>query len=106
MPFSFRRRPELAGLGLRSRREVRRIAWHFAQRHWTLHVSAFIWIVFVMLHTRFSLMSEWRDYLLITLMLFAVAVINIRLHIERYLKPARAIFDLLGSAAGRFVTGR
>ncbi|WP_232519249.1 hypothetical protein [Caballeronia insecticola] len=106
MPFSFSRRPELAGLDLRSRREVRRIAWHFAQRHWTLHAPAFAWIVFVLLHSRYGLVPERRDYLLMTLVIFIVAVVNIRLHIARYLKPARAIFDLLGDAAARIVTGR
>ena len=106
MPFSFGRRPELAGLDFRARREVRRIAWHFAQRHWTLHMPAFIWIVFVVLHTHLLLVPQRRDYLLITLVLFVAAVINIRLHIARYLKPARAVFDLLGSVAGRVVTGR
>lgn len=106
MPFSFSRRPELAGLEFRARREVRRIAWHFAQRHWTLHAPAFAWIVFVLLHTHYHIVPERRDYLWITLVIFIVAVVNIRLHIARYLKPARAIFDLLGSAAVRLITGR
>ncbi len=106
MPFSFRRRPELAGLDRASRRDVRRIAWHFAQRHWTLHAPAFVWIVFVLLHTRYHLVPERRDYLLITLLIFVAGVVNIRLHIARYLKPARAIFDSLGAVAARAITGR
>ncbi|MDR5761695.1 hypothetical protein [Caballeronia sp. LZ035] len=98
MPLSFRRRPELAGLDLRSRREVRRIAWHFAQRHWTLHAPAFVWMLFVLLHVRYHFVPERPDYLAITLVLFIVAVANIRLHIARYLKAARAVFDRIGSA--------
>ncbi|WP_321797427.1 hypothetical protein [Caballeronia sp. J97] len=106
MPFSFSRRPELAGLDRASRRDVRRIAWHFAQRHWTLHAPAFVWIVFVLLHTRYQVVPERRAYVLVTLAIFVVGVINIRLHISRYLKPARAIFDALGTAAARAITGR
>ncbi|MDR5824370.1 hypothetical protein [Caballeronia sp. LZ043] len=98
MPLSFRRRPELAGLNLRSRREVRRIAWHFAQRHGTLHAPAFVWILFVLMHVRYQLVPERREYLAITLVLFVVAVVNIRLHIAHYLKAARAVFDRIGSA--------
>jgi cell division protein FtsW (lipid II flippase) len=96
MPFSLRRRPELAGLDLRSRREVRRIAWHFAQRHWTLHAPAFVWIFFVLMHVRYHVVPERREYLMVTVVLFIVAVVNIRLHIARYLKAARAVFDQLG----------
>ncbi|SAK69350.1 hypothetical protein AWB79_03685 [Caballeronia hypogeia] len=106
MPFSFSRRPELAGLTRPARRDVRRIAWHFAQRHWTLHAPAFVWFVYVLLHTRFHVTPERRDYLLVTLVIFVVAVVNIRLHIARYLKPARAIFDVLGNSAARTITGR
>lgn len=98
MPLSFRRRPELAGLDLRSRREVRRIAWHFAQRHWTLHAPAFVWILFVLIHVRYHLVPDRRDYLAITLVLFVVAVVNIRMHIAHYLKAARAVFDRIGYA--------
>ncbi|MCE4545418.1 hypothetical protein [Caballeronia sp. PC1] len=106
MPFSFSRHPALAGLDRASRRDVRRIAWHFAQRHWSLHAPAFAWIVFVLLHTRYHVMPERRDYLLVTLVIFVLAVVNIRLHIARYLRPARALFDALGSAAARAVIGR
>jgi hypothetical protein len=106
MPFFFSRRPELAGLDRSARRDVRRLAWHFAQRHWTLHAPAFAWLVFVLLHTRYHIVPERRDYLLITLAIFVLAVVNIRLHISRYLKPSRAIFDALGSAAARRITGR
>lgn len=106
MPFSFSRRAELAGLDRASRRDVRRIAWHFAQRHWTLHAPAFAWIVFVLLHTRYQFVPERRDYLLVTLAIFVLGVVNIRLHIARYLKPARAVFDSLGSTAARTITGR
>ncbi|SAK91209.1 hypothetical protein AWB76_06630 [Caballeronia temeraria] len=106
MPFSFSRRPELAGLDRASGRDIRRIAWHFAQRHWTLHAPAFVWIVFVLLHTRYHFIEERRDYLLITLAIFVLGVINIRLHIARYLKSARAVFDLLGSTAVRLIDKR
>ncbi|KXV12703.1 hypothetical protein CR51_06440 [Caballeronia megalochromosomata] len=106
MPFYFSRRPELAGLDRAARSDVRRLAWHFAQRHWTLHAPAFAWIVFVLLHTRYQIVPERRDYLMVTLVIFVLAVINLRLHISRYLKPARAIFDSLGSAGARAITGR
>jgi hypothetical protein len=106
MPFYFSRHAALAGLDRASRRDVRRIAWHFAQRHWSLHAPAFAWIVFVLLHTRYQFVPERREYLLITLAIFVVAVVNIRLHIARYLKPARAIFDTLGNAAARIIIGR
>lgn len=106
MPFSFSRHPALAGLDRDARRDVRRIAWHFAQRHWTLHAPAFAWIVFVMLHTRYQFLPERREYLLVTLVIFIVAVFNIRLHIARYLKPARTIRDLLGDTAPRVMVGR
>lgn len=102
MPFYFSRRPELAGLDRAARRDVRRLAWQFAQRHWTLHAPAFVWFVFVLLHTRYHVVPERREYLLITLAIFVLAVVNIRLHISRYLKPARAMYDVLG---GR-ITGR
>ena len=102
MPFFFSRRPELAGLDRSARRDVRRLAWQFAQRHWTLHAPAFVWIVFVLLHTRYHFVPERRDYLLITLAIFVLAVVNIRLHIFRYLKPARAMYDVLGGK----ITGR
>jgi hypothetical protein len=71
-----------------------------------VHAPAFVWIVFVLLHTRYQIVPERRDYLLITLVIFVLAVINIRLHIARYLKPARAVFDTLGSTAARTITGR
>ncbi|SAK73333.1 hypothetical protein AWB75_04001 [Caballeronia catudaia] len=106
MPFFFSRHVALAGLDRASRRDVRRIAWHFAQRHWSLHAPAFAWVIFVLLHTRYHVVPEGRDYLLITLVIFVLAVVNIRLHIGRYLKPARAIHDALGSAAARSVIGR
>ncbi|BBU30155.1 hypothetical protein BTHE68_38890 [Burkholderia sp. THE68] len=106
MPLFFTRHPALAGLDRASRRDVRRIAWYFAQRHWSVHAPAFVWIVFVLLHTRYQIVPERRDYLLITLAIFVLAVINIRLHIARYLKPARAVFDTLGSTAARTITGR
>ncbi|SAK69253.1 hypothetical protein AWB77_02827 [Caballeronia fortuita] len=106
MPFYFSRRPEFAGLDRASRRDVRRMAWHFAQRHWTLHAPAFAWIVFVLLHTRYGVVPGRRDYVLLTLAIFIAGVINIRVHIGRYLKPARAIFDTLGSKAARTITGR
>ena len=106
MPFYFSRRPEFAGLDRASRRDVRRLAWHFAQRHWSLHAPAFVWIVFVMLHTRYHVVPDRRDYLLVTLAIFVLAVVNIRFHVGRYLKPARAIVDALGSAAARIVIGR
>lgn len=106
MPFFFSRRPELAGLDRASRRDVRRIAWHFAQRHWTLHAPAFAWIVFVLLHTRYRIVPDRREYLLITAVIFVLAVVNIRLHIARYLKPARAMYDRMGSAAARTLIGR
>ncbi|WP_244140065.1 hypothetical protein [Caballeronia sp. BCC1704] len=99
MPFLFHRRPELAGLDRRARSDVRRLAWHFAQRHWTLHAPAFAWIVFVALHTRFGLVPDPRAYLLVTLGLFAAAVVVIRLHIAHYLRAARAIYDALGPAS-------
>ncbi|MDR5857165.1 hypothetical protein P9239_03600 [Caballeronia sp. LZ062] len=97
MPFSFNRRPELAGLDRRARSDVRRLAWHFAQRHWTLHTPAFAWLAFVALHTQFGLLPDQRSYLYATLVFFAVAVIVIRLHIARYLRAARAAYDALGT---------
>jgi hypothetical protein len=106
MPFYFSRHPALAGLDRASRRDVRRIAWHFAQRHWSLHAPAFAWIVFVLLHTRYQIVPERRDYVLVTLVIFVLAVVNIRLHIARYLQPARATFDVLGAAAARTIIGR
>jgi hypothetical protein len=106
MPFYFSRRPEFAGLDRAARRDVRRIAWFFAQRHWSLHAPAFAWIVFVLLHTRYQIVPERRDYLLITLVIFVLAVVNIRMHVGRYLKAARASFDVLGSAAARAIIGR
>ena len=106
MPFSFSRHPALAGLDRASRRDVRRIAWHFAQRHWSVHAPAFVWLIFVLLHTRYHIVPERRDYVLVTLVIFVIAVVNIRLHIARYLKPARAILDVLGSAAARTIIGR
>lgn len=104
MPFSFSRRRELAGLDRHARSEVRRLAWHFAQRHWTLHAPAFAWIVFVMLHTQYHFVAQRRDYLFVTIVFFIVAVIVIRLHIAHYLRAARAIHDLLGAASLRTVT--
>ena len=106
MPFSFSRHPALAGLDRASRRDVRRIAWHFAQRHWSVHAPAFVWLIFVLLHTRYHIVPERRDYVLVTLVIFVIAVVNIRLHIARYLKPARAILDVLGNAATRTIIGR
>ncbi|WP_250535607.1 hypothetical protein [Caballeronia sp. AZ10_KS36] len=105
MPFLFHRRPELAGLNRRARSDVRRLAWHFAQRHWTLHAPAFAWIVFVALHTRFGLVPDPRAYVFVTLGLFAAAVVVIRLHIAHYLRAARAIYDALGPASLTSIIG-
>lgn len=106
MPFYFSRRPELAGLDSRARSHVRRLAWHFAQRHWSLHAPAFVWLAFVALHTRYQIVPDRRDYLFLTGALFIVAVFNIRLHIGRYLRAARAIYDRLNEAGVRAIIGR
>lgn len=106
MPFAFRGRPELAGLDRRARSDVRRLAWHFAQRHWSLHAPAFAWLVFVLLHTRYGVVAERSEYLFVTVLFFIVAVVVIRLHIAHYLRPARAIYDLLGATAMRVIVRR
>lgn len=106
MPFAFRGRPEFAGLDRSARRDVRRLAWHFAQRHWSLHAPAFAWLVFVLLHTRYGVVAGRSEYLWVTLGFFVVAVIVIRLHIAHYLRPARAIFDLMGASGIRAITRR
>ncbi|WP_236572890.1 hypothetical protein [Burkholderia sp. 8Y] len=75
---------------------MRRLAWHFAQRHWTLHAPAVAWLVFVALHTRFGLVPDQRQYMYVTLAFFVAVVIVIRLHIAHHLRAARAIHDALG----------
>ncbi|WP_244816631.1 hypothetical protein [Caballeronia sp. Lep1P3] len=103
MPFFFSRRPELTGLDRIARSDVRRLAWYFAQRHWTLHAPAFAWLVFVLLHTQYGFVADRGDYLYATAAFFIVAVMVIRLHIARYLRPARAIYDLLGPRSIRAI---
>jgi hypothetical protein len=89
-----------------SRRAVRRLAWHFAQRHWGLHLPAVLWIVLVFVHTRYGVLPDRREYFAVTVVLFVVAVVNIRLHIRRQLPAARAVFDRLGIDGVRRMTGR
>jgi len=103
MPVFTSRRREFAGLNRRARSDVRRLAWHFAQRHWTLHAPAFGWLVFVLLHTQYAFVADARHYAYLTVAFFALAVIVIRLHIAHYLRPARAIYDLLGAASVRMI---
>jgi hypothetical protein len=100
------RRAPLAGLDRASRRAVRRLAWHFAQRHWGLHLPAVVWIALVFAHTRYGVLPDRRAYLVVTVALFAVAVLNIRLHIRRQLPAARAVFDRLGADGVRRIAGR
>ncbi|WP_200822148.1 hypothetical protein [Caballeronia terrestris] len=89
-----------------SRRAVRRLAWHFAQRHWGLHLPAVVWIMLVFVHTRYGVLPDRREYLAVTVVLFVIAVVNIRLHIRRQLPAARAVFDRLGIDGVRRMTGR
>jgi hypothetical protein len=42
----------------------------------------------------------------VTAVLFVIAVVNIRVHIGRYLRAARVVFDLLGREGVRGITGR
>lgn len=105
-PASDGKHAPLAGLDRASRRTVRRLAWHFAQRHWGLHLPAIVWIALVVAHTWYGVLPERHEYLVATVALFAVAVLNIRLHIRRQLPAARAVFDRLGAEGVSHITGR
>jgi cobalamin biosynthesis protein CobD/CbiB len=96
----------LAGLDRGSKRIVRRLAWHFAQRHWGLHFPAVVWMALVFAHTRYGVLPARREYFIVTGVLFVIAVVNIRLHIRRQLPAARAVFDMLGAEGVRRMTGR
>jgi hypothetical protein len=65
-----------------------------------------VWIVLVLVHTRYGVLPDRREYLAVTAVLFVIAVVNIRLHIRRQLPAARAVFDRLGIDGVRRMTGR
>jgi len=63
MHFRTGSRPELAGLDRDAQQAVRRLAWHFAQRHWGLHLPAVVWLAVALAHSHFGVLPGGRDYL-------------------------------------------
>lgn len=65
-----------------------------------------VWLAVALAHSHFGVLPGGRDYLVVTAVLFVIAVVNIRVHIGRYLRAARVVFDLLGREGVRGITGR